>query len=317
MKKKIHPTPRPRRLFTELWKRGVIIITTGNRNIDDLYQNGIQYKNFKPFIPLLKQHNQQIDMTGGDDYRKMGKTDFGETYFVDDEVAFHRQLKRLTGYFDPERLSETVLKVFNRPIVLPRTFSTKSEQDKKNLKIAYCTFNELCNQPLGSNDYITIAENFSIIFIKGLESLDLQTRRAEARRFISLIDTLYDSRTGVVFLSNCQAKDIFVINNWNQHSWSEEERQFMEQFYGGERMIGDDAMKQAGTNEKFAITSGEDEKFALARLLSRLEEMRSEGYWEDVLKTFDLGDEARPGMTRGEEVLKEYIEPIEAGPKTI
>ena len=58
----------------------------------------------------------------------------------------------------------------------------------------------------------------------------------------------------------------------------------MEEFYGGERGIDDNIMKEAGQNRAFSITSGADEKFALTRLLSRLEDMKSEKYWGDVLR---------------------------------
>merc|ERR1711972_262066 len=74
-----------RRLFTELWKRGIVIVTTGNRKMEDLYKGGLQYKNFQPFIPMLQQHATQIDMTNGVDYRKLGNNLFGNTYFIEDE----------------------------------------------------------------------------------------------------------------------------------------------------------------------------------------------------------------------------------------
>ena len=222
-------------------------------------------------------------MTGGDDYRKMGKSLFGETYFLETKSEasndFENSLRRLTGKESSE-LVESRLTVFGRDIVLPKTCP--------KARVAYCTFDDLCNKPLGSNDYVTIADNFKVVFIKGLESLVLQCRRAEARRFISMIDNFYDNRVGVVFLSSCTPEDIFVVDNEDQHSWNEEQRLFMEQFYGGERGQDFDTMKGAGKNEKFAITSGEDERFALARLLSRLQEMRSEGYWEDVLRGMDV-----------------------------
>ena len=136
----------------------------------------------------------------------------------------------------------------------------------------------------GAYSYRNVFENknFQVIFIKNLDAINLQTRRSEARRFISLIDNLYDHRIGVVFLSKVLPQDLFVIKDWDSIVWSEEERLFMEQFYGGERFSTDDIMKDAGKNISFSMLSGDDEKFAVARLLSRMHDMKSQGYWADI-----------------------------------
>lgn len=267
-----------RRLFTELWKRGIVIVTTGNRKMEDLYKGGLQYQNFEPFIPMLQQHADQVDMTSGVDYRKVGDSLFGNTYFIkneDDESAkteFREVLQKLTNK-TPEQMTTSNLTVFGRKI----------EVTKSHKRVAYFNFNDLCVKPLGSNDYLTIAEHFDCVFIENLPQIDLQTRKSEARRFITLIDTLYDERIGVVILASHGPEDLFVVNN-SSEEWTQEFRDFIEQFYGGERGISDDAMKEKGKNKEFMLTSGEDEKFALARLVSRLTEMKSESYWEDVLR---------------------------------
>jgi len=71
-----------KRLFSELWKRGVVCVVTGNRRPGDLYKNGLQYQNFQPFIPLLSQHTEDIFINSGIDYRRMELSRFGDTFIL-------------------------------------------------------------------------------------------------------------------------------------------------------------------------------------------------------------------------------------------
>jgi len=266
---------------------------------------------------VLKQHNLEINISEGlseaeqIDYRNLYAKNKKETFFVGQEEAsqnFHQLLFDITGQKNLDNFKPTTLSVFGRDVPLPQTFG----------KIAYCSFQDLCAKPLGSSDYITIANNFKLIFLYGLNEIDLQTRRSEARRLISLIDTCYDRKIGVVFLSSCSEVDLFMIKNWDNTGMSDEERLFLEQFYDGFRQIDDDIyqsgkvtrgetgkeddnkiIKENGDvvyktktesdrkKSDYIFTSGEDEKFAIARLLSRIEEMKSEDYWESVMRSLE------------------------------
>ena len=113
---------------------------------------------------------------------------------------------------------------------------------------------------------------FSIFLFLFLSILDLQNRRAEARRFITMIDQFYDMRCGVVFLAEAMPQNLFTIENKVRNEISWEERIFM------------DDLKIAGTEaaEALSIISGEEEAFAIARLISRMTEMKTQDYWDDV-----------------------------------
>jgi len=255
-----------RRLFFELWRRGMVLICTGNRKPDDLYKNGLQYKNFEPFIPLLRQHTNRVFLNSGIDYRKKDIADHGDTYVLESdenaEQKFEQFLQQITGLAHFTDMSPKTIQVFGRNFVVPRAHK----------RVALFTFSELCDQPLGAQDYIEIADHFDLVFIKHLPVIDMQNRRAEARRFITLIDNLYDMRTGVVFLAEARPENLFTVENKVRTEWTAEERLFM------------DDLKIAGTEaaEALSIISGEDEAFALARLISRLSEMKTQEYWNDV-----------------------------------
>jgi len=160
------------------------------------------------------------------------------------------------------------LTIFGRKLIVKRSFE----------RIALFDFEELCNQPLGAADYLEIASYYDCLFIENLPQIDLQTQRAEARRFITLIDNLYDCKTGVVFLAEAHDENIFTVKDGRRGEWTAEERIFM------------DDLKIAGTDAAAALSvlSGEDEAFAMARLLSRLYEMKTQDYWDDVRRKIKI-----------------------------
>jgi len=255
-----------KRLFFELWKRGLVIVVTGNRVPNDLYKNGLQYKNFEAFIPMLLSQTETHFLNSGIDYRKKDLATHGDVFILKDtenaEKRFEEFLFKIAGIKSFSDMKKKTLKVFGRDFHV----------DRAHKRIAMFTFEELCDRPLGAQDYLEIADHFDLIFIKDLPIIDLQTRRAEARRFITLIDNLYDNRTGTVFLSEGEPENLFTIQNTVRLEWTAEERQLM------------DDLKIKGTDEAAALSiiSGEDEAFALARLISRLTEMKTQDYWDDV-----------------------------------
>lgn len=183
-----------RRLFSIMFARGVVVLATSNRPPDDLYLNGLNRELFAPFIPVLKQYCIVHNMDSDIDYRQMSNAsgELWKTYFspLNTETSkalesrFFRMAKNEIDF------DTSTLEVQGRTISIRRA--------AKHSSIAWFAFNELCDKPLGSADYISIAKRFHTVFIEGIPPLSLQELN-QTRRLITLIDALYDNGTRIFF----------------------------------------------------------------------------------------------------------------------
>ncbi|MEP1441704.1 MAG: cell division protein ZapE [Hyphomicrobiales bacterium] len=170
-----------RRLFTQLFARHVVIIATSNVDPDDLYQDGLRRADFMPFIGLLKEHVDVAKLDARTDFRleKLGNK---PVYSHPLSEAATKQLdelwKTVTAGEQPQQIELTIK---GRQLQVPMAA----------LGAARFRFADLCEKPLGATDYLKIAQSFHTLFIEGIPSFTAE-KRNEAKRFINLIDTLYD-----------------------------------------------------------------------------------------------------------------------------
>ena len=187
------------RLFKGLFESDVVVVATSNARPTDLYRNGLNRQLFLPFVDLIEEHMDVLELVSAKDYR-LEKLSGQKLYFTpadeDATAEMDRIWMRLTGGQTGEA---TELEVKGRKVPVPRAA----------MGIARFSFADLCEKPLGTIDYLHIARAYHTIFIDQIPVLS-PARRNEARRFINLIDTLYDDRVGLVVSADAEPDELFV-----------------------------------------------------------------------------------------------------------
>ncbi|HLX97170.1 MAG TPA: cell division protein ZapE [Roseiarcus sp.] len=175
------------RLFTALLAAGVVVVATSNVAPDELYKDGLNRALFLPFIALLKERLDVVELAARTDYR-LEKLKRAPVYYTPmspkADAALDKAFVALTGH---ERGQPITIELLGRFLDVPQAIDGVARFD----------FDSLCRRPLGSADYLKIAQRFHTIILDRIPSLG-QSDRNEARRFIILIDALYDMRVKLI-----------------------------------------------------------------------------------------------------------------------
>jgi cell division protein ZapE len=175
------------RLFQALFERGVVVVATSNVAPDDLFKGQPGRDAFLPFIALIKQRLDVVMMDAGRDFRRERMRGM-RTWLVPADARADRELDRafaeLTG--GAEGKPET-LWVMGRKFVVPLAADGVARFD----------FETLCGAALGPGDYLALATKFHTLILDGIPRLS-PDNYDKARRFIVLIDTLYDQRVKLI-----------------------------------------------------------------------------------------------------------------------
>ncbi len=181
------------RLFEALFARGVTLVATSNRLPEQLYKDGINRQLFLPFIDLLKSKVEVVNVAGPHDYR-LDRLRAAGTWFSpndpDNARSFQALWRDMLG--GEEEVGET-LEVLGRKLHLPHAEGG----------MVRASFASLCSVALGPNDYVAIAERFHTVFLEDVPKLT-PNRREEARRFVILIDALYEARVRLIVLAEAE-----------------------------------------------------------------------------------------------------------------
>jgi cell division protein ZapE len=175
------------RLFTQLFERGIVMIATSNVAPEDLYKDGLNRALFVPFIQMLEQHMDVMRLAARTDFR-LEKIAGRPVWYVPADAAADRALddawRRLTGGHDGGA-QELALK--GRNVHVRRAF----------MGVARFSFHDLCEEPLAAADYLRIAREYHTIILDHIPVMTYDNRNA-AKRFIILIDTLYDMNVKLI-----------------------------------------------------------------------------------------------------------------------
>ena len=187
------------RLFQQLFARGVVVVATTNVAPDDLYKDGLNRALFLPFIALLKARMSVFHLDAPRDHRL--NSEGGERRYVtplgdDADACLDAHFRYLSGEAHGAP-AEIAFK--GRRIVVPEAREG----------VARFKFEDLCSRPLGAGDYFQIAERFSTIIVAAIPILSAE-RRNEAKRFIALIDTLYDKRVRLIVSAEAEPHALWL-----------------------------------------------------------------------------------------------------------
>lgn len=186
------------RLFGRLFDAGVIVVATSNVEPDDLYRNGLNRGLFLPFVSTLKQHMDVLRLDARTDYR-LEKLLRGKVWHApadaSAESALDEAWSRLTLGAQDQAFD---LNVKGHIVHVPHAAHGA----------ARFTFRDLCGQPLGASDFLRIAREFHTIVLDHVPMMDFD-RRNEAKRFITLIDTLYDHAVKLVASADAPPRELY------------------------------------------------------------------------------------------------------------
>lgn len=187
------------RLFTALLKEGVTLVLTSNWAPDDLYTGGLQRDRFLPFIELVKQSLDVIALEGPVDYRA-------------------RKLREMSVYFSPlssenlARAEDLFLTLSEGADPSPGLIEVKGRTIEVPVMangMARFSFSQLCERPLGAEDYLAIAKRYHTIFLENVPRLAYD-RRNEAKRLMTLVDVLYDAHRNLVITAEEPPHRLYV-----------------------------------------------------------------------------------------------------------
>jgi cell division protein ZapE len=186
------------RLFEALYAEGIVVVATSNRFPDDLYKDGINRQLFLPFIDELKSRMDLFELNGGVDHR-LRQLEAAPVYYcpldTDAELAMEDAWDRLTHCAAPQQCT---LIVNGRELIVEREAAG----------VARFGFEELCARPLGAADYLAISRRFHTVLLERTPKLS-PDKRNEAKRFVTLIDTLYEARTKLVMSADAEPQDLY------------------------------------------------------------------------------------------------------------
>jgi len=190
------------RLFTRLFELRVVMVATSNLHPSELYKDGLNRGLFLPFLTLLQKHCDVVRLDARTDFRLEKLTGMPTWHAPTDATAKYALDEAWRRLADNEPGKPHDLIVKGRIVKVPQAA----------MGVARFFFDDLCARPLGAADYLRIAHEFHTLILEDIPVMDI-SRRNEAKRFIILIDTLYDHAVKLVASAEAQPDDLYTATD--------------------------------------------------------------------------------------------------------
>ena len=190
------------RLFSGMLDRGVVVVATSNRHADDLYKDGLHRDRFLPFIALLKERCEMRQLNDGTDWRSVELAGMPAWYTPSEanRDQLNAAFEQLAGGVV---VTDETIRVAGREIII----------EKVARDIGFASFASLCDVPLGARDYLAIAGRFAGLVLSGVPNFTDENDHV-ARRFMWLIDALYDRGRFLIASADADIADLYQGYQW-------------------------------------------------------------------------------------------------------
>lgn len=267
-------------ILSRLLTTGTVLVATSNRAPRELNQDGMQRDIFQKLVSKLEEHCEIILIGSEIDYRRFiaQRSNDQANYFWPLEssalMEFEKMWCQVTNQLGGQITSETIPVMFGRVLDVPESCNG----------VAKFTFEYLCGRTVGAADYIALAKNYHTVFISDIPLMSMENRD-KARRFITLIDELYNHHCCLFCSAASSIDDLFQGTEEGTH-FDLESFQFETETEGGKLRTNVLAEGNVGTGGVpsgiVSMLSGQEEMFAFRRAASRLIEMQTPLYLEGV-----------------------------------
>lgn len=194
------------KLFRELLSQDVVILISSNFAPDELYRDGLQRDSFLPFIELMQTKMQVLKMNSKYDYRINKMKSIDNIYYIYKEEMDSQKfvLDSFLKLTNNSTAKNMLLNVGGRELICPITA----------LDCAVFSFDQLCRSPLSNTDYIAICQEFSVIILADIPELSTDEHN-EAKRFMHLVDTIYEFKRILICSSRVGIESIYKSGKWH------------------------------------------------------------------------------------------------------
>jgi cell division protein ZapE len=186
------------RLFEALFAAGVVVVTTSNRVPDDLYKHGLNRQLFLPFIAMIKEKLVVHELVSPNDYRQ-NRLGGSRVYFSPANAESRSAMDAIWADLTGTAGGPLDITVKGRTVTIPAFHNG----------VGRAPFYDLCGKPLGPADYLAIAEKTKVLIIDDIPRLS-RSNFNEAKRFVTLIDALYEAKVRVICSAAAEPEMLYV-----------------------------------------------------------------------------------------------------------